>query len=328
MYAHSHKSHDSFETVLGRNVTEMITFARKELNLDQAFGCAPHDLWSHRAAYPSNDSILSWMADDVLPFIGKNVSDASDQNDGQADPAIVLTNTGAIRFDIFAGPFTIDTTFLISPFTSPMRRLRKIPYTKANKILNILNHSGPVLAEYITSLFSTNPGLFNNSEWSKIDVSRALATLSAKSPQRIDATSKQGRNFYQDTLHDSLTVNDNQSPMLLAESDSSEQSTPGFTTRDDLSDVSPGDDTVHSHIPHYRVPNVIAGSTSIDEADPPLYVDVIYNGFMEKWILLALRFQDEERQGPGEVLAHGQPMTKFMVGWIIENWPCKNDRTT
>jgi hypothetical protein len=40
-------------------------------------------------------------------------------------------NTGAMRFDIFKGPFTEDSAFIVSPFTSTFRYVKDVPYDKA-----------------------------------------------------------------------------------------------------------------------------------------------------------------------------------------------------
>ncbi|THZ47883.1 hypothetical protein D6C88_10037, partial [Aureobasidium pullulans] len=136
LYRHSGKNETTFPTDLGRNVSASISAARKQLNLDHAYGCASRDYWLNRAPYPSESSILTWLENEVLPDTAKNYTKR---------PQLIITNTGAMRFDIFKGPFTIDTTFLVSPFTSGFHRLKNVPYKAAKQLLQLLNNEGKIM---------------------------------------------------------------------------------------------------------------------------------------------------------------------------------------
>ncbi len=50
-------------------------------------------------------------------------------------PRLAIVNTGAIRFDIFQGAFTRDSTYLISPFVSKFNYIADVPYAVASKVL-------------------------------------------------------------------------------------------------------------------------------------------------------------------------------------------------
>src|ERR1700744_5958439 len=91
-----------------------------------------------RVKYPSNDSIYTWLESQVL------VDSLKDEARGET-PALAIVNTGAIRFDIFQGPFTQDTTFIVSPFTSGFRYVKGVPYDKAQLIVEILNKQPQIL---------------------------------------------------------------------------------------------------------------------------------------------------------------------------------------
>ena len=106
----------AFDTELGKNVSEAIHAARKKLDLDHTFGCAPQDYWLNRAPYPSNASLLSLLDERIIP-------DTFSEAVKDKRPSIVITNSGALRFDIFKGPFTIDSTFLVSPYYRDADRL-------------------------------------------------------------------------------------------------------------------------------------------------------------------------------------------------------------
>ena len=88
----------TFPTDRGVAISKEIAGDRKILGLDKVYGCAPKDLWTSRAAFPGPDNIFSWLQDDVLP---SQVEDELRKD----QPRLIITNTGAIRFDIFKGEF-------------------------------------------------------------------------------------------------------------------------------------------------------------------------------------------------------------------------------
>lgn len=104
LHYHTGLNETTFPTEHGKNVSNFITEARETLNLDHTFGCAPQDLWLNRAQYPSNNSILTWLEKDVLPDVVAG-EDRADK------PRLAIINSGAMRFDIFKGPFTIGMLF-------------------------------------------------------------------------------------------------------------------------------------------------------------------------------------------------------------------------
>ncbi|KAF2157205.1 hypothetical protein K461DRAFT_309359 [Myriangium duriaei CBS 260.36] len=307
--AHSGTNASTFPTEHGTNVSEAITKARKAMNLDSAYGCAPRTLWLNRAPFPSNDSLLSWLNDEILPFIGSNVSTIS----GEKRPTIVLSNTGAMRFDIFKGPFTVDSTFLISPFTSGVRRIRDVPYEKANKILQLLNNKGPILlATADVQTLAAETGIMPSVVKQKL-LKRLVPPLPPVRQQQSASVLTRASRF----------LVQQQQRLGFVSSDEDRELTPGYTTHDDYSAVSPGDDTLHAPIRFYDAPPAVGAEVFIDEANPPEKVDLVYNEFIEPWIVLALRFLGEKNiQRPGEVLAGGRSLTTFLAEWIAQNWPC------
>jgi hypothetical protein len=54
--------------------------------------------------------------------------------------------------------------------------------------------------------------------------------------------------------------------------------TPGYTTKDDFG--TDGDDTLHSAIPFFRIPDYFAGSAGFSQ-QPPATVDVVFVDFIE-----------------------------------------------
>lgn len=279
-FHHTSLNSTTFPTPHGRNVSASISLARKALKLDTRFGCAPIDLWANRAPFPSKDSIFSWLEDLVLP--------ATIRDPSRGDiPRLVLTNTGAIRFDIFKGPFTIDSTYTVSPFTSGFRLIKDVPLPIASKLLVILNQEVPQLSHSLHPL---------------------AAPVPARSPHRNPPQH---------------APPSNQIPFTTINPDETTPLTPGYTTHDDAG--ADGDDTLHSEIRFYKVPNCIesrVGFPAKDSEDPePENVDLVYNEFIEPYILLALKFLGTGFEvGDTEVFMEGVGMTAVIEEWVQENW--------
>ncbi|KAF2487613.1 Metallo-dependent phosphatase-like protein [Neohortaea acidophila] len=302
LHHHSATNKSTFDTELGRNVSKQIKDARSELKLDQTFGCAPHDLWLNRAPYPSNDSLLTWLADEVLP-------DTFGDSNSSSNPAIVITNSGALRFDIFRGPFTTDATYLLCPFKSGFRKLQNVPYGAASKVLKTLNNEGPIPLKDLLSFVSDQPGCGKH----RID------DLVPHLPQVAQSGVPTTQTF-------PSVKSDEQIPFLNAnkDKDKDEPQVPGYTTRDDAGDG--GDDTIHQPIKFYAVPNCVGSeigfSSSADST--PESVDLIYNEFVQGWVLLALQYLGVSYGVENTRSAlEGKSMTDVIKDWVGENWQCE-----
>jgi hypothetical protein len=294
LHAHSGTNRSTFDTDLGRNVSKSIAAARKELKLDHAFGCAPRDYWLNRAPYPAEDSLVTLVETEVIPG----------SFNGSKNPSIVITNTGALRFDIFKGPFTIDSTFLISPFTSGFRTIKDVPYKAASQVLQYLNHESRIL-------LSDLPASADNS-------------LEDLIPPFVPA-SLSSRAHAEEVRTKQLSSRNGQI-VLGGNDDSKNPQVPGYTTSDDAG--SDGDDTIHQTIQFYDVPNCIGANISstsgVSIADEPEKVDLVYNAFVEGWVLLALEYLGEKRDKSDAAPAiDGKTLTDVLRDWVQANWPCE-----
>lgn len=288
---HSRKDEQTFPTEHGLNVSKQINLARKSLGLSERYGCAPHDLWVNRRPYPHKESIFTWLEEQVFP---QSVEKSSRVQDGRK--AMVITNTGGIRFDIFKGRFTKDTTFLVSPFTSGLRYIKDVPYKAASRVLKLLNNEGP-----IANMLSEQ-------------------NIYLQPPEHVAA--KYRPEMYSDKLQDVFARDSPaQSPILLG----SKTLIPGYTTRDDAGED--GDDTLHSVIQFYNVPNCIQASVGfVAKKDEPEVVDLIYNEFIEKWIILALEYLGEKySEEDTQYYLEGRSFTEIMTEWVQEHWNVEGD---
>ena len=285
---HHHTSLNSstFPTDHGRNVSATIASARKALDLDKRLGCAPKDLWTNRAPYPSDHSIHSWIQDEVFP-------DMVEDSQRKEIPRMVLTNTGALRFGIFEGPFTIDTTYSVSPFTSGFRFIKEVPFEIAKKLLTVLNQEVPQLEQGEYELRAQLPEASRRQE-----VQTALRHIPG---QQVP-----------------LTADEDKDPTL----------TPGYTTTDDAG--KDGDDTLHAKITFYEVPNCVesrigfptsSDARSLSVLGDPETVDLVYVDFLQPYVLLALKFLGSDlAEADTDIYMDGSTMTSVIADWVKSNW--------
>lgn len=283
LYAHTELNETTFHTEHGRNVSKMITKARKELNLDKRYGCAPQNYWMARTPYPSDDSIFTLLDQRILPEIIYNKT-------RRAIPRLAIINTGAIRFDIFKGPFTVDTTYIVSPFQSKMVYIPEVEYSVAKKVLALLNKETKIL-----------------------DMPDHDARMMGP-PEQWQIT--------KDIIYPNLppiksfTEVDGQKPL------SSEQDKPdlvgGYTTKDDIG--TDGDDAIHSPINFYVQPNCIQSQIDFPKEGEPEKVDLVFTDFITSWVLMALKFSGGDYNQTAVKLWDEAPFTDMLAGWIKDNW--------
>ncbi|KAG6002725.1 hypothetical protein E4U54_000809 [Claviceps lovelessii] len=283
MYHHTGLNETTFPTEQGTAVSKQIARARKALDLDYAFGCAPKSLWMSRARYPGNESIFSWIQDEVFPDVVVNEK-------RKDKPRLAIMNTGGIRFDIFQGLFTRDSTYLVSPFASGFNHVPDVPYTIAKKVLAILNGADKILSTHgAETKFMAMPELMFTSTHGQSPVVAA---------EEVDARLELR----------SVGVQD---PKLMA----------GYTTKDDLG--TDGDDTLRAAVPFYAVPNCIQSEIDFPPDGEPETVDLVFIDFIQPWILPALKFAGGDYSSDDVKVYMEGTMTYKLSEWIRKNWPKK-----
>jgi hypothetical protein len=333
MHHHSGKDDKSFPTKHGLKVSEAISDARKSLGLTQTYGCAPHDYWVNRRPYPHNESIFTLIEKEMIP---QTISKSDRVKAG--GKALLITNTGAIRFDIFKGAFTKDTKFLVSPFTSAFRYVPNVPYKVASQVIKLLNNEGPIMLEMMDENTFLQPP----------EVHAARSRPHILSPQRVEFA---GQNHDQVILkgegHTEAIVTPVPTPVAAKAADlplptctfdlekgeytcpkvPGTELFPGYTTKDDAG--SDGDDTIHSEIQFYSVPNCIQSLIGFNDGDDhaPETVDLMYNEFIQKWILLALEYTGQKYTSDDtKSWDDGKSFTDIMTDWVEEHWGNENEK--
>ena len=236
---HAKGSQDkTFDVPSGRHVSSEIYSDRQTLNLTSLIGCAPQTYCISCAPFMSNGSIFSLLAQ----ALSAEVVNAS-----RADiPRLIIINTGSIRFDLVQGPFTLDDSFIVSPFDDAFQYIADVPYSQASQVLDILNR-GPYQKRDLETRdfgFST----FTGADGCVDDLSTHLGQADLRK-----------RSFTR------------REPPTLS---------PGYVTSDDFGNGT-GDDTVHSRIPRYSVPNDLQANASFPtDGSMPETVDLIFLDFI------------------------------------------------
>ncbi|ATY59228.1 Ser Thr phosphatase family [Cordyceps militaris] len=295
MRYHSGTNASSFDTEQGKRVTNMIARARKALDLDHQFGCAPKTLWMSRARYPSADSIFSWLGDEVLPAVVQHPK-------RKYKARLAILNTGGIRFDIFKGPFTRDSTYIVSPFTSGFKYIPDVPYSIARNILALLNGADKIFVEaggQETKFLTIPQQMFPAGQEPPVH-GQEDAAAHEDEPAGDDARLE---------LRSTRRGGGNDERPLVE----------GYTTTDDVG--KDGDDTVHKAVEFHTVPNCIQSAIGFPkDGSEPETVDLVFLDFIQPWIVIALKFSGGT-QGAGDVEKYiDGTFTYKLAEWIKENW--------
>lgn len=283
LYAHTELNETTFPTEHGRNVSEMITKARKDLDLDKRFGCAPQTYWMARTPYPHKDSIFTLLDQHVLPdvIVNENRKDI---------PRLAIINTGAIRFDIFEGPFTLDTTYIVSPFQSKMAYIPEVEYSVAKKVIGLLNKETKIL-----DMPNHDTRMMGPPEQWQIHKDIIYPSLPPIEP---------------------ISQAHSQKPMGGSKDEPALVS--GYTTKDDIG--TDGDDAIHSPISFYLQPNCIQAEIGLPENGEPEKVDLVFTDFVAPWILMALKLSGGDYNETAVQLWDEAPFTDMLADWIKKNW--------
>ncbi|KAF5251201.1 hypothetical protein FANTH_3636 [Fusarium anthophilum] len=282
LHYHTGLNESTFPTADGKRVTQMITRARKALQLDYTFGCAPKTLWMTRTKHTDEDSIYYWISKQLLP-------DIITRKDRKDKARLAIFNTGGIRFDIFKGGFTRDSTYAVSPFTSGFGYIPDVPYKAASKVIDLLNSAGRILSENGADVkFLAMP--------EQAFPAPAMKAMFEANKEDEDEKRLELRSFLD-------------KPDL----------TSGYTTKDDIG--TDGDDTIHEPLKFYEQPNCIQAEINMPEKGDPETVDFVFLDFIQPWIIPALKFAGAGDYSDADVQRYiDGTFTYHMAQWISKNW--------
>ncbi|PUU78201.1 5'-nucleotidase [Tuber borchii] len=278
---HSGKNATTFDTPQGLELTERLAKYRAGLDLDRLIGCAPQDFSLSKHIYPGPHNWYSYLEEHILPTVVYN-------EERSQVPHFIFINTGSQRSDVFKGPFTYDTSFLISPFTSKFVYAKDIDYSIAIHLRDFFeNDVGPYRTDK-----SENP-LENQQQGTEIDI-QSSPLINHQAPLTHSQPHK-----YTKVI--------------------------GYATIDDAG--TDGDDTIHVPLKRYPTPQVIQGNASFPEdweSNPPAKIDLVFFDFIAYHVAAGLNeITGTKNHSTKDFLPYmGQEdtMTKLLLDYVAKYW--------
>lgn len=264
MYHTNISSSDEFNTERGLNVSRHINEIRKELNLEEIIGFVRNsNYFMDYVSINNPKSIFRLLTDKVLPTL-----EVENQNITTSDQRLIIINTGSIRYDLYKGPYTLDSQYIISPFENDWVKLT-LPKHIAIKI-------APKLNEWLYIIRSAGDNALDNRKLlPEHQYSRLLKKeyLSSKS-------------FAEDSDQHYFKIQNPERFQQAGELKSKNRLSKGYVTYDDFGHD--GDDTLHRPVVNHPIPNVVQSEELIrsDEDSP---VDVVFYSFIAPNVLWALK---------------------------------------
>ncbi|EGO00572.1 hypothetical protein SERLA73DRAFT_166873 [Serpula lacrymans var. lacrymans S7.3] len=159
-------------------------------------------------------------------------------------PNIMITNSGSQRFNIFAGPFTKNDQLTASPFTDSFLYIPNITFGVASQVLPALNQAGADERRKRSE--------WDTELWAKGYVDMRFRAWREEMDRRAGISRRESQN---------LTL--------------------GYVTQDGCPGA--GDDTLHTPLPYYSVPDFIGSNNPNVTDDTP--IDLVFVDFIETQLL-------------------------------------------
>ncbi|KAI1414217.1 Metallo-dependent phosphatase-like protein [Hypoxylon sp. FL1857] len=186
----------------------------------------------------------------IFPLLSEALAEAVVNESRKDIPRYIIANTGSVRFDMYKGPFTYDDQFIVSPFLDHFLYIPEVPYATASNLLQSLNNAGA-------------------SQKRNVGVMPVERDICVDPPSGHFPKAARGE-------HQFPSITRRQVVDLV----------PGYTTKDDFG--SDGDDTTHSAIPYYEIPDFFQGVAGFNESRTADSVDVVFVDFIESDLLAIL----------------------------------------
>ncbi|ORY69519.1 Metallo-dependent phosphatase-like protein [Pseudomassariella vexata] len=194
-------------------------------------------------------------SNNIFPMLSQALAETVVNENRTDTPRYIISNTGGIRFDMHKGPFTYDDNFIVSPFRDAFLYVPDVPCGLASTVLNGLNNAGA----------SQKRGL------GVVPVERDICVDPLTTGfMGLEVRDEDGH------VHAHSEVTRRQVVDL----------TPGYTTTDDFG--TDGDDTAHSEIPYYEIPDFFQGEGGFGEDGCTDVVDLVFVDFIESDVLAIL----------------------------------------
>lgn len=268
-------------TLVGARVKQQLRDLRKNLGLDSVLGHVATSYYMDYVPLSHPHNIYTMLTEKVLPLlVPRNTSSVS------LGQRIIIINTGSVRYDLYKGPYTLDTHYIISPFQNDWVKM-KLPKSIAVRLEGKLNENAYIVLEdgRSTSLLFLRPPHAARS-YNTADV------LASNGDKCVDFDAWE----YASPLDELAEHRDwpfSMVPPVLSATrvflDSAlfqrSRLSKGYVTHDDFG--SDGDDTPHKGVVHYPIPNVVLSQQLVLEDDSP--VDVVFYTFLIPSVTWAIK---------------------------------------
>ncbi|KAH9935240.1 Metallo-dependent phosphatase-like protein, partial [Epithele typhae] len=198
-------------------------------------------------------------------------------------PNVMITNSGSQRFDIYSGPFTKNDQLTASPFTDAFLYIPDVPAGVASQVLPTLNHAGA-------------------------NERRALETRAWEDAYARGEVDMVYRAWLADMDRRSFGP----------ERRAAQNATLGYVTQDSCPGV--GDDTLHTPLPFFDVPDFIGtdAPAGVAASDP---IDLVFVDFIENQLLEILNgLQTTKKYTTGDVLSYTDLLASQVLGVYAEQF--------
>ena len=269
--------------------------------LSRLHGVVPQDYYLDRVPYGDNSSLLSLLADQVLPKVVR-----PSEKSRQDRKSLVLINSGSQRFDVYSGPFTRNDQYVVSPFKDRFLYMADVPWGVAKHLLHgLLTFNKGAMVELVQggTQYSNGDALLRYGSGFVEDIflrwqkSQWFKFLQAEKADRQRAT--EGGNMTNTTIKSQEDVEAEEDEELLKffhQYDSLDKPSLGYRTIDQCAGA--GDDTLHSPLPFSPdQPEYVASNPDpLPESDDQV-VDVVFVDFMRRLMIELLNRYDTQYNG-------------------------------
>ncbi|KAK6458534.1 Metallo-dependent phosphatase-like protein [Scheffersomyces xylosifermentans] len=253
---------DQFDTEKGLEVSTLIKKTRKKLELNRPLGYVNDNYYVDYVPVWDKKNIFNLLTTKILTTLQPENSNIT-----VAEERIIIINTGSIRYDLYKGPYTIDTQYIVSPFENQWHKL-SLPKSVAVKVGRKLNENSYILA-------NTEQGM------KQID-NRQLAPPHQLLMPYEELLSMEKR---QDIFKYPIALNNDDK--IAIESKHRAKLPKGYVTYDDFGHD--GDDTPHKAVVNYPVPNVVESKQLNKSTSGDTIIDLVFYDFITPNILWALK---------------------------------------
>ncbi|KAN0081638.1 Metallo-dependent phosphatase-like protein [Tylopilus felleus] len=130
---HTTMSSINFDTEYGRSITYGLQQLAIDFDLSYLYGTAPLTYTMTQNPYPSSENVLTLFIAEAAPVA------LTINNTRAGIPNIMITDSGGLRYNVFAGPFTKNDQLTAAPYTDSFYYIPNVTLSVAIQVLPALN---------------------------------------------------------------------------------------------------------------------------------------------------------------------------------------------